>query len=378
MQIIKKFEKQANYIFGVALVIHLVIMCVGYSMWDVPFRGRLLQIAFVLGCIKIFLTYYDKIEWVVMILTGLVGIGSYIATREKYVLYVVVMIFAAKSVDMRKALKAILYAVLVFSIVVIALSAFGVGDTFKQTAEFRPGIVETRYNLGFSHPNNVHGTLWYIYCLIILACKDKLDWRHYAVLESFNVAMFLITDSKAGFIVATLVLVAGVLYKYVNNICEKGFVYILGFLAFVGIIALTLVSINTCTWYGYGPIMSMLDRVTTGRISIGFNGARMSWWTMWHGYQRPDPIAVDNGFAALGNNLGYAVWSLYLLFCIAMLWISARKKDLLAFAIVVTTVMYTFMENSYTLNYVYLLSNLMYLIAMIYLGDKKGTSELCE
>lgn len=376
MQIIKKFDKQANYIFYIALVIHIAVMCVGYSAWDIPFTGRLLQLAFGLGCIKILMTYYDKIEWALMILAGAIGIGSYIVTKEKYVLYVVVLLFAAKSVDMKLWLKVILYSSLVATLVVIGLSILGLGEVFKQTEEFRPGTIETRYNLGFSHPNNVHGTLWYIYCLLIMIYKDKLDWRHYAVLESFNVAMFLITDSKAGFTVASLIVLVGIIYKYAGKLFENKLIYILGLIAFGTIIVLTIVAVNVRGWRGYGPILTVIDRVTTGRISVSYNYARMEWWRPFHGYQREDGVIVDNGFASLGNSLGYIVWILYLLFNVIMMWAIAKKKDGIGFAVVITTAMYTFMESTYTLNYTYLMSNLLFVVTMAYLGEKKGISEL--
>lgn len=371
MQIIKRFDKQANYIFYVTILIHLLVLCVEFGAWDMPLRGRLLQLAFGLGCIKILMTYYEKYEWILMIILGGIGALSYVFTKEKYVLYVVVLVFAAKSVDMKLLIKVIMFSTLLATLLISILSLMGVGGPASLTLEFRPGQIETRYCLGFSHPNNVHGTLWYIVSLAIILYKDRFDWRIYTALTVINVVLYIFTDSKAGLGVTQLMIIAGLAYKYANNyFFEKKWIYIIGALIFVTILTLTIISVNVCGWYGYGPVLSKIDSATAGRISIAYNNARMSWWKPWYGYHRKD-IIVDNGFASLGNDLGYVIWIAYLLVQMWLMYICAKKKNGILFAIMVTCQMYTFMESSYMLNFVYLLSNLSYITAMQFIG--KGT-----
>ena len=127
MQIVKGYDKAANIIYYIAVMIHIAIMCVGYSVWEIPFRGRLMQLAFVLCCLKILMTRYEKVEWILIAFVGALSIASYICTKEKYVVYVAVLIIAARNVDIRFILSVIFGSVLVSLVLVILLSLIGIG-----------------------------------------------------------------------------------------------------------------------------------------------------------------------------------------------------------------------------------------------------------
>ena len=96
IQLIKHGKVIGNYCFWAGIGIQFLVMILGHSVWEMPFRGRFLQLAFLLFCTKILLTEYSIREWGSMILLGGVGCISYLATGEEYVLSIIVMIFAEK------------------------------------------------------------------------------------------------------------------------------------------------------------------------------------------------------------------------------------------------------------------------------------------
>jgi len=373
LQIIKGFDKQSNYIFAVAMFIHAFIMCVEFGAWSVPYRGRLLQLAFVLCCIKILMTFYEKYEWIVMIILGIIGCLSYYFSKEKYVLYVVVMIFAAKSVNIKKMARILAVMVAVSLVIIPVLSFAGVGDLVSETRDFGRNVVETRYGLGFGHPNGLHGTIWYLVSLIIILFRDKLDWKIYSALTAANVFFFMLTASKAGFGVVQLMIIAGLAYKYFNRFFfEKIWIYILGMLSFAAVIILTLISVTTDCWADYGPVLKKLDSITTGRLNIAYQMAYLGDWKLFEGIG-PRKDIVDNGFAAIGADYGYVVWLLYIVFIIGLIAITAKRKEGILFSVIMTCIIYTFMEKTYVLNDAYMLSNLSYIVMMFVLGREGVT-----
>lgn len=374
MQIVKKFDEQANYIFYVAIIIHLLIMCVEFGEWSVPYRGRLIQVAFLLCCVKILLTFYSKLEWLLMIALGVIGAVSYNFTGEKYVLYVVVLIFAAKAVDLKKVLKALLYCAGGTTVLIAVLSLLGIGGAAVDVRDFGRGMVESRSCFGFGHPNNFHGAVWLVTSIAVWLYKDKFNWRHYGIFTFLNIGLFVLTVSKAGFVATQIVIIGGLLYKYANKqVFDRIGTYIAGAIAYVAVIALTIAAVVICGWRGYGPILGIVDKLTTGRVSLAYKYARLSWWHIWSQGGIDNPV-IDNGFAALGINLGYVVWGLFILFAAYLLYYSAKKKDGMFFILVMTSIFYTYMESSFVINYAYFLCNPLYLLAMDVICENKGAS----
>lgn len=368
MQLIKKCEKASCILYYIAVLIHIAIMCEGNSSWENALRGRLLQIAFVLCLIKILMTFYEKWEWVAMAAFGAIGLLSYCLTGEKYFVYVAVLVFAAKSVDMKLVTLMIFDGMWISTIVIAVFSLLGYGGPVKLVQDFGRGMVETRYCFGFSHPNNLQGSLWYILALWVILYKEKNDWKHYTVATVLNVALFILTRSRTGLIVSELIILAGVVYTYWNRlIFEKKLTYILGYGVFAVVLVMSGVAASLDFTKGYGAVMRFLDKVTTGRMNLAFQGAYSGNWKAFMP-SSIEGIVVDNGFAALPAEYGTVIAVVYIAFVCWTIFKTAQKKDGVAYMVVITCMFYTFMERSYVLNEAFMLSNLTVVVAMIILG----------
>ncbi len=372
MQIIKKFDKAANLIYYAAVLIHILIMCEGFSVWETPFRGRLLQIACVLCCIKILMTYYEKVEWALIGIAGALSIASYACTKEKYVVYVAVLIIAARNVDMKVVLSLIFEGVLISTVLIAIFALTGLGGDISETRDFGRGIVETRYMLGFSHANNLHGTVWYIFAAMILLYKKKINWKIYAAATVLNIVLYCFTHSKTGLLVAQIVIIGGVLYTYFDKqVFEKIWAYITGAVVYILILILTIVSVTVNPWDNYGKFLTRLNDILTNRIKLSYESAYIGDWNALSvGGSHKDTI--DNGFVALAAEYGYIILAVYAVFVGYLFYKSYKEKEGAALVILVTAVMYIFMERSYMINDAFLLSNLIYVIAMMFMGIKKG------
>ena len=375
MQLVKNHEKTANYIFLAAVAIHLLVMCVECSSFSVPYRGRLLQAAFLLCCVKIVMTYYEQWEWLLMFLMAILGGAVYACCGEKYIIYVMVLIMAARGSDMRTVLKMAFGMSLVALLVIAILSLCGIGGVPFVTEDFGRGSVETRYSLGFSHANNLHGMVWYIMSLAILMWKDRLNRYWYLGMTVLNVLLYILTLSRAGVIACQLMIIAGLVYRYLNKVIfEAWWIYILGGVALAAIVILTLVSVKTDCFSGYGPVLSKLDSLLTGRLNLAYQSAYIGDWHLFSpGGSHKYPI--DNGFAYLPAFYGYGTAIVFVIYNAFLIWKGAVRRDGIFFALVMTGIFYTFMESSFMLNDAYLMNNPVFIVTMLLLGENYGTEK---
>lgn len=375
MQIIKNHDKAANVIFVISLLIHLGVMCQEFSIWDIPIRGRFLQAAFILGCVKILMTYYEKYEWFVMLALGALGTIAYACSKEKYFIYVVVLLFSAKNVDLKGALYIMLWVTVLSMIVVPALAIAGVGGQMIDVRDYGRGAVESRFCFGFSHANNYHGTLWYVVCLALMVYKDKFELKHYGIIMAINTVLFLFTRSRTGFLLTTMALLFGLAYKYKEDVFfEKTWAYIVGAAAFLFTIILSIVSVNTHK-RKYGPLLTSLNDATTGRLWMSYKCTSISEWRAFvaapsNGY------STDNGFVKLPMCYGTVAGLAFIALICVMFYLVAKKRDGILLGVVLLSVLYTFMEGTYTVNDAYLIANPLFIVAMVLIGGQPYSREV--
>ena len=367
MQLIKKQERLGEAAFGLGIFIQLLIMVVGYGEWEMPFRGRLLQAAFVLFCIKILVTYYSKKQWIMMTALGIVGAVSYLFTKEEYVVSVVVMIFAAMNIDMKKWCKRIWLMAILVTIVTAVLSVIGIGGVPVDIRDYGRGGEEARWCFGFGHANNFHGTVWYLTALFVYLFFEKMDWKQYALLTVGNIILFYFTISKGGLIAVQLVIIAACLLRYWKDLRNQAWIYVCSFLAILGVFGISMVSVSI-EW-SRSSILLFLDRIFTGRINLAYQYANISTWK-WIS-SAGELGVVDNGWVTVFFNYGYLIGFLFLLFHVCLIYKTWKEKNAVLLILVMTCVFYTFMEATYTVNNAYLLSNISYLSAMILIAGKR-------
>lgn len=371
MQLIKKQERLGEILFGAGILIHILLMTIGYGDWSIPLHGRFMQLAFGLFCVKILCTYYTKQEWIAMILLGMLGAVSYLYTRDEYVLSVIVMIFAAKNTDMKKVCKWIFYFAMLFTIGTAILSLFGIGGLAVDVRDYGRGSEEARWCFGFGHANNIHGTIWYLVMLAVFLYFEKIKWQHYLVLTIGNIVLFYFTASRSGMIALQIVILAAVVLKYFPKIADTVWIYILCAVEIIGFVILSLVSAVISP--ERTPVISTLDNLLTGRLHLIRWYADMSKWRIFS--SGGDASIIDDGWAAVFMSYGYVIGIVFILFHVYLLYRIWKEKDGVLLIMLATVVFYTFMEASYTMNSAYLLCNFSYIVAMIFVAkSKKGNS----
>lgn len=365
MQIIKNKETFSNICFYIGLCIHALVMIIGYSDFTIPYVGRLLQMAFAFLCLKIVTTYYTKKEWILLILVSAVGFFSYIFTADEYVISVIVLIFAAKKTDTCKIFKTVVWFAVLGTFITAALSLCGIGGIPVDIRDYGRGGIEARWCLGFGHANNLHGTLWYIVILLLFIYYETLTWKHFLVFSVINIGLYFFTISKAGIIATQLAIIGIALYKYFPQLNRKKWIYWCS--GFSVILIQSISVISAAVPIEQSKVLWLLDKIFTGRIQFAYKYAPLTDWRL---FSRGGEIGVvDNGWVVMYYNYGVFVGVLFVALHCYLLYMAYKRKSGTFLVMILTSVLYTFMEASYCVNATYLLSNITYVVAMLMMGE---------
>lgn len=352
-------KTRADLFFWLAFMIELLILAVGYSAFEIPFRGRMTHIAFGLFGIKIVLTNYSKYEWISISLLGVIGVISYFTIDDEWVLRIIVMVIASKGVSVRKMITSIFVVSIIGYFLVIGLSLIGIGGELTTTADFGRGGTETRWCLGFSHANNLHGTLWYIISLGLLLLKEKFRWYHAALLTIVNLGLYRFTSSRTGMLVAQVMIIGTLCYTMWPRIKDIKIIYWLGGLATS---FLVLVSIYSAAFgVKHNALLYKFSQLLTDRLES------LTWWEdfySWRLFGADFPKEpVDIGFITIVSDYGYVILALYLFCVFILIYDCMTKKKWVEYLVLMTCVFYTFMESTYVIN-VPLLCNLTFVLLL--------------
>ena len=352
-------DRIAIGLFYVGLSIELLVMMIGHSAFTIPYMGRSLHVAFGLFGLKVLLTKYSKKEWSIIVLLGVVGVISYMCMGDEWFIRIAMMIISSKGISLEKVIRYAFWVSLAGTLIIMGLSFAGIGGMLVDVRDYGRGGIESRWCFGFNHANNVHGTLWYVISLGLLSFLRKVKWYHGVLLTIGNIIMFFFTISRTGFIVTELVILAAVIYVYYPKIADWNWIYILGSLGttFCALIGIFVVAFGVFSL----PGLKSLSDLLTVRLEV------LSWWEsieQWSlfGDGRERKL-TDVGFITLVSEYGYVIFTIYLVVLLLMILYYCRNKKWLEFMVLMTCVLYTFMESTYTIN-VYLLCNISFMLLL--------------
>lgn len=347
MQIIKNRERIGAIAFQIGFLIELLIMVTDHAAtWTIPYRGRLAQIAFVLFCIKIVTTYYSPKQWMWIVSLGIIGIISYYTSLDEYVIRLMVMVIATKNEDIDQMAKITLVALSAAALIIIVLSFIGIGGKVVDIREYRYGIIEARYCLGFNHANNLHGVLWYTSLLYLYIMNKKRNIINIFAILAINFGLTMLTRSRTGFLIISLMcIIFGILYWTKSRIV----VYILRIITQVSLllsIALTIFAATSNVWSS--KLYKLMDRLMSSRMQVIYDHANIHDWILFSGPR--EGFYLDNGYAKLFYIYGIIVAIAYTTWLIMLTVKVSLDEESEILIIVLTSILMILMESSFIIN----------------------------
>lgn len=206
----------------------------------------------------------------ICVICCLLGFSLLIMKQNSEDLIFIITLFSISltNVEYEKLIKYYLIVMVVCFIFIVTLSLI-TGENVTLTAAYREeNVYLTRYTLGFSHPNALHGIyLRIISALVLSKYLASNRKRKYLTLEIVNFILYLFSNSRAGFVVVTVILAMSFWGDLLSKIYKKRIYYILIQMLTIGSIGFTIFS--TYSYQKY-PLLSAFDAIITGRFSHAY------------------------------------------------------------------------------------------------------------
>ena len=339
-EIEKKLKKVGQVVFYAALALEMLYVILDKSEYILPYETWLFRLTFLMFAVKIICTKYTRREWVCIIGMGILGVISFVATDREEIIRMVAIVAAFKDVDIKKAVKVTFYETLAGSLIVAALALSGIYGTVSSTELFRGGgIEETRYCFGMGHPNAFHCMFFVVLTLGFYLYNEKLKWWHYVLVFLVNTGLFMLTDSRTGFLAVTGTVLLFALFRYIPMLGEKKALYIAG-IAFL--IVCIIITIITGLHGEEVSIIKFFNRKLNGRLQIGMVEGGVRTWTLFSEAGRENYF--DMGWMRLFYWYGIIPAIVYLVTLCCTIRQCYLKKDVKAFLVLMLFIAYTVLE----------------------------------
>lgn len=194
---------------------YLIITTIGH-------HSRLLQeMAVVLLFLKVLTTRYNKKEFAVVAALLTLAFLNYRASGNTRALYNFLMLCSLKNVDLKKVFKVALASVVFIVTLMAVLAMTGVTGVVSVTEDFgRAGLaadfseVETRYYMGYIHPNTWAQAMFAMMTLIVAVFYEKMDWKGILLLGLMNYSVYYLAVSRTCFISGLAMIILLIWAKY--------------------------------------------------------------------------------------------------------------------------------------------------------------------
>lgn len=344
-------ERYVEILFYVGMWIEMVWASLYYATFHMPFATILVFIAMQCFAFRIVLTEHSRTEWLWIIILLTIGVACELYTTRGFVLRAVLLIVASKGIDLKKVMKYYLVVNVVACIIIIAASAFGIAGTWIEVDAYRAiDEVQNRYIWGFNSPNTTHYALIRLALVAMYIWWDRLRLWHVAGIFIINYVLYMLTDSRTGFMVGAVSCILAVFFLYLKKMREWKIWYYLAMVLIVGLAAFSLHflhwnfyeydTLHTCPMYVYRINDMLVGRIHqalkfTQNIEISPIGTRQS------------GVYCDMGYIKFFLQEGFLIYFIYIwAVCKLLLW-QRETKDYAGYIIVVVISLRMFMESSF-------------------------------
>lgn len=350
-------KRIADYAFYVAITIELALVILDKSIYIIQYESQWFRLTFALFLIKLVFSELDREELVPVGAFILLGVISYLITGRNDILRLVVMIGACKNVNHDKLFKYVFFFTACGCIVLIILSFCGIG-IFSLTRDFGRGEITTRYCLGLGHPNALHCMFWALSLLYLYIYGNRRKWINILVILAANVGLFILTDSRTGFIATMFTIV---LYTVMSLKLPKSVEKLMVYATYAGIVLSFVVSALMMSHKFFWTRLRGLDELLTGRI-IGTHMEIMEAKTFfWMPFSmRGRDLQTDLGLVKMFYWYGYVPTIIFIVMCFLLIRTAVKSGDRLALVVVTSTIFYSIFEGHDVS--VFLLRNYIFLL----------------
>ncbi|WP_022797239.1 hypothetical protein [Bavariicoccus seileri] len=251
-----------------------------YTIWIIPFF---------IGSLTLFGLFMSQEVNLVLRIIGVVGLGvSVLATsrfdqasflaimwilfsamiavmsREYYLFDIAVLMVAARSVDLKKLLKAFLVVTTILTILTVGSAIFNIIESPVFTTATR-----IRYALGFNWPSFLPHLFFFVTMTVVVVTKERFN--HYWVIGfwTLNAIVYLFTDTRNAFYLSTLFLICVWLFN-TFEVFKKAVIKFAPLFIYSFVLA-SLAIVTVSYFYDQLPMLEKLNAVLSNRLQLANN-----------------------------------------------------------------------------------------------------------
>ena len=358
-------NKIRNICFYLGLLIEIGIVLWDKSTFINPYEGKLFRVTFLLFGAALLMTHYSKKEWLTIVLFGILGTVSYRITGRNEILRIVVFLAACKEMDMKQVMKTLFWVTLAGCLVIAAASLFGIFGEISVTQTYETaGAPDTRFTLGFGHPNTLYCMVWVLMLLGMYVYSERMKWYIYLCLAIGCFGIFFLTKTATGILIALFSLVLTAMFQYLPKLRESKVIQglsLVGYAVCIIVSVLGAANANRVLDYNWGLDTSRkaqfyvyLDKILTGRL-LTLASTEISDGTLqtWRIFAKPDTTYYfDLGWVRLFYWYGIIPAVIFILVLLYLLYFCFKKKDDMAVVMILSITIYTVVEAHFVSVYI--------------------------
>lgn len=290
---------------------------------------------------KIAVTGYTFQERLIIVFLFAAAAVTVLCSTDMTCLTNVIVICSMKNIDIEKIWKKLFVCGAVATGLVIISSLAGIMPPVSLTQDFGRSVgIETRYCLGFYHPNRLHWQIVQLMLLVSATYYERIRIREVTCMMAVNAVCYLLTASRTGMLCGTVLCVLLLAYRYGEKIISCT---VWKITEITGAAAIVLFSIFSAILYNGEGFLQKVDRLLNSRISIASEYYHVMGVTLF-GNPGYGNMTTENGYIQM--LLGWGI--IPLLFVIALefavlIWAIRKGKDKVRILILLTLI-YGFME----------------------------------
>ncbi len=250
---------------------------------------------------------------------------------DNSVIYMLLMMMAGLCTTSRKWIAAVMWLQIICLVVVISFSAVGIFEDVLYISEDR-----VRHCLGFFWTTTPALLAFFVSCALIYLRADRISWIELLGIEIVQVVLFVLTDSKMCFAVATLlVLLAaflklGTMRKFLHQ-CSRLTVILPTLCCVVSIAAQAMYNEDSSMWQRANEFFNKrlaLGHAALDEYGVTFFGQFIKWVGNTQRTQGLDYNYVDNSYLQIMLTNGLLFLIIIVIIYTAVLVRAVKQREL--------------------------------------------------
>ncbi len=254
---------------------------------------------------KVIRDKWKKEEIIILLFLLFIILINYYIVRRQTLLFGFLIVIGLKELSLHKILKMMLYTRIFGYILTIVLASLGIIEN-KVILFWRNDGFVSRSALGFSHPNSIQNSLFFIVILIVYFYYEKLKNIYILPLFLINYIVYTYSLSRTGFYSINLLLILCLLTK--NRVLSK---IILKLNMYIQFILLTF-TIVICFFFNNTEFFYRLNRLLTGRLS--YSRQQLLTTPNLFGYHFNSKMLFDNSYSMILSLYGIIIATIMLFY----------------------------------------------------------------